>query len=204
MTYRSGHQKAVSDDGHQTAAALAAHVMNAHLASRVQQNAFMLWQDCMYMFPFIAGPTCQTALELLGNLHVLNMHWAEQGTCCVHAASVSSLFFPTSGPFFWCPATSTPARIAGRFPAVRWTIGNALVMLLRNTMRAVTWSRNSEATCHTWPLNWTFMVFGLSLIPLLPLSVVWKKKKKKQKWNSWEDILTIRCEDSLHQRRSPS
>lgn len=42
MTYRNGHQKAVSDDGHQTAAALAAHVMNAHLASQVQQNAFML------------------------------------------------------------------------------------------------------------------------------------------------------------------
>ncbi len=42
MTYRCGHQIAVSSDGHQNAAALTADVINTHLASQVQQNAFML------------------------------------------------------------------------------------------------------------------------------------------------------------------
>lgn len=48
--------------------------------------------------PFIAGLMCQTTLELLHNMHVLNMHQAEEGMYCVDAASVSSLF-PMSGPF---------------------------------------------------------------------------------------------------------
>lgn len=51
------------------------------------------------LVPVITGLMCQTRLELLHSLSVLNMHQAEEGMYCVDTASVSSLF-SMSGPFY--------------------------------------------------------------------------------------------------------
>lgn len=63
MTYRCGHQAAVSGDGHQNGAALTAEVINTHIASQVQQNAFTRWQRRVYALPPWRAWTCQPTLR---------------------------------------------------------------------------------------------------------------------------------------------
>lgn len=124
------------------------------------EKCFYAMTQLDVLVPVITGLMCQTTLELLHSQPVLNMHQAEEGMYCVDAASVSSLF-PMSGPFSdaqW----QTPRFIsqAGFQPCgVQWR--NTLVMLLRNTMLSMSWTRNNEETCHTWPLNWALLAFGL-------------------------------------------
>lgn len=63
MAYRCGHQAAVSGDGHQDDAAPTAEVINTHLASQVQQNAFTPWQRRVYALPPWRTRTCQPTLR---------------------------------------------------------------------------------------------------------------------------------------------
>lgn len=130
MFYRCGHQNTGSSDGHQNAAVLTADVINTHLASQVQQNAFMLWQNCMYMSPHrrvnvpdyirVSQSAC-SEYALGGGGHVLR------------GCNICVVFVSDEWAIFGRLATSTAVHIAGRFPTMWHTMANALVMLLRNT-----------------------------------------------------------------------
>lgn len=113
--------------------------------------------------------------------------------CCICVFFVSDEW-----TILWCPVTSATVHITGRFPAMWRTMGNTLVMLLRNTMLNVTWTRSSEAMCRTWPRNWTLLVFGLLFIQYSVSSL------KIETWNSWGRLnseVKVRCEENLQKNK---
>ena len=118
--------------------------------------------------PFIAGLMCQAALELLRNLHVLNMHQAEEGMYCVDTASVSSLF-PMSGPFsdaqWQAPRFTTQAGFQPY--GVQWETDSLCCWGTQCLLRQK--QGTARQMCHTWPLDWMLLLFGLYNTLIYPI-----------------------------------
>lgn len=126
MTYRCGHQAAVSGDSHQNGAAPTAEVINTHIASQVQQNAFTRWQRRVYALPPWRAWTCQPTLRSRSALAAPPEY--ASGPCSPPMPDFCVVFVSDEWAASWCPATRSKVRVTSGFPAAWRTMGDALVM----------------------------------------------------------------------------